>query len=184
MRKQKNPTKKQIKIISFLALLRLFIPLIIFINPIWGAITMLFLDLIDYQIIVGIYKVDRLTYEIYDKLLDYYGYLLILIYLLTNLEITNIVLQFAIFYFTIRTIGELIFSLNKNEKILLIFPNIFEPYFWIWLYNPALIDTLSENIKLLFLFLLPLKLIHEYIVHFLEWSPSKIWTSKIKISDK
>ncbi len=184
MRKQNKLTKKQIKILFFLSLLRIFFPLVIFTNPVWGAITMFFLDLIDYQIIVGLYKVKRITYELYDKFLDHYGYILVMLYMLINLEITNIILQFTIFYFIIRTIGEIIFSLIKNEKILIFFPNIFELYFWTWLYNPSLIDTFPENIKLLLVFLLPCKIIHEYVVHFLEWSPSKLWTSKIETSYK
>lgn len=181
MKKINKITKLQKKALIILTTLRLIFPLVIFLNPVWGAIVMFFLDLIDYQILVGLYKIKRVTYELYDKLLDHYGYVLILIYLILNLNKTDIVLYFSIGYFLLRTIGEVIFSITKNEKMLLLFPNIFEFYFWLWLYDPELIATFGQNLKILGLFLLPIKIVHEYVVHFLEWSPSKMWTSKIKI---
>ena len=69
-------------------------------------------------------------YSLYDKILDYYWYIWILIYILVN----NIPFRsFFILLFAYRSFGQILYLITKKEIMFLLFPNIFEIFFLYYL---------------------------------------------------
>lgn len=105
-------------------------------------------------------------YQTIDKILDYYWYVFILLFILFNP-----VPQKTLFYFLfgVRTIGQLIYFINRKEEALFFFPNVFEILFYVYvlslvvprmneyLYLPKLLSTLA--------IIIPVVLVREYILH-------------------
>jgi len=110
--------------------LRLLFGPIIFLSPIIATIGNIFLDAFDGEL----YKQSgyaRPQYSIYDKILDYYWYIWILLYVL----ITDAPLKYIFLgLFLYRTLGQLLFIKFNKGIILFLFPNIFEKFFFYYLF--------------------------------------------------
>ncbi len=137
-----------------IGLLRFFTPAFIFYNPILITALSFFLDTIDSEIAFRA-KLSWKAYSLYDKLLDYWWYIWILIFCL-NLSIFPIIL----ILFIIRSIGQSAFFLTKKEKYFFYFPNILEIFFIFYLFSFGKVD-----IPFLLLISTLIVLPREYIVH-------------------
>ena len=106
---------------------RLVGPFLIFFNPLLASALSLIFDEADFYLFYKSgYKL--IYYHIIDKLLDYWWYIFILIYSLGQ-PINN----FVIILFIYRSLGQFLSIISRNEKLLLLFPNILERYFNIYI---------------------------------------------------
>lgn len=104
-------------------ILRVFDPLLIFFNPLLASIGSLILDGVDGILFFRAgYKWQ--TYNLVDKIMDYWWYIFILIYSI-NLPIFTIILVLFVY----RTIGQAIGLVTMKEKYYIFFPNILEWFF-------------------------------------------------------
>ncbi len=158
----------QKKLLIFNSIIRTIFPLWVFINPIQGIIIALITDGYDYYLLCRYGKISNDLYQYQDKILDYYWYVLILIY--TYLYIPSIFIQLLLLStFVFRSLGQLIYMLNHNEGIFLYFPNIQEPIFWLWIIYPSLLDQQLLFISVTVIVLI--KIIIEYYVHIIHVNP-------------
>lgn len=144
---------------------RLFFAPFIFISVLWAITMSVFLDWMDSELFKRAgYPYSR--YNFYDKLLDYYWYIFIIAYvLLKAVPLKGLFL----YLFLLRSIGQGLYFLTKKHFFFFLFPNIFEPLFWIYVLTflfPSLgLFFTYPNIMWLMLILLLIKLFNEYIIH-------------------
>ncbi|OGK23417.1 hypothetical protein A3A46_03150 [Candidatus Roizmanbacteria bacterium RIFCSPLOWO2_01_FULL_37_13] len=120
--------RKKYKILLFLnEFLRLLAPFLIFFNPLMTSVLSLIFDEADFYLF---YKSGYkwIYYHIIDKLLDYWWYIFILIY-----SLDKPIKFFVIILFIYRSLGQFLSIISRNEKLLLLFPNILERYFNIYI---------------------------------------------------
>lgn len=153
----------QILSLSLNILLRTILPLYLFINPIIGIFIAITTDLIDHEILVRWQKISRHLYQLQDKYLDQYWYLLIIIYLYIN-QAPPIVNIIVISTFLYRVMGQILFVKSKNELYFLIFPNLMEPYFWLYILYPNSFQNPKTLLSWTTIILI-LKLYQEYFIH-------------------
>lgn len=109
------------------------------------------------------------NYFIYDKIMDYWWYIFILLYGLgTPFKYVFIVL------FVYRTIGQI--ACFYKERVLIYFPGIIEPYFFgfvlLMKFYPGLLVYIPGQISLLILATV-IALLREYIAHIKKIDVSK-----------
>lgn len=179
MPKIRHQTHKGFKLTLFtLIVVRLIIPLIIFINPAISAVLEIFVDTVDGDILRRYYKWDRLNYQVYDKYLDFWWYIAILIF--SVIQIHNPwVLFLIIVFFLVRLAGQIIFVVTKSEEILLYFPNVIEPVFLVYLLVPDLLSTFRSLI-ITTVFLIIIKVFVEYWIHIWKFSLGDIIRRHLK----
>ena len=142
--------------------LRLTFPLVIFQKPVLGTLFAFLLDGIDFELL-RFFGMKRLEYQLFDKYLDFYWYVLIGIYLLGK-NLPDWQSNFFAFLFIVRLIGEVSLIATRKERILIFFPNFFELFFWFWLFIPGLVSSPSKAWLTLLVCFVP-KVAHEYLVH-------------------
>lgn len=148
--------------VGAMTIIRLFFPLAVFEWPIWGTFFAFFFDGVDYEVL-RYFGMKRPAYQLYDKYLDFYWYMLVLLFLLLQpLPVWQ--RNFFIFLFGLRLIGELGLIITKSERFLIFFPNFFELFFWFWLFVPSWISTPTKIWTALGICLVP-KVAHECLVH-------------------
>ncbi len=145
--------------------LRLIFGPFIFVSPIISTLVIFILDGFDGEIMKRS-GYARHEYSTYDKIMDYWWYIWIFLFVLySNVPAKNI----FIVLFLYRTVGQLIYLLYHKGIILFLFPNVFESLFYYYL-----VATLLHQEQ--FFFSQPLltyaiialtipKLIQEYLVH-------------------
>lgn len=154
---------KKIALVS--SVLRLIFAPIIFISVWFAAIATLFLDTIDGEFFKRA-GFSHPRYTFYDKLLDYYWYLFIVVYIfLNNISGKELFLIFFLF----RSCGHALFHLTKNQRYFFFFPNFFEILFYFYLFTLifpqlALYLQLPQSIFLI-LAMTPVVLIREFFLH-------------------
>ena len=146
-------------------ILRLIFGPFIFISPIISTLVIFILDGFDGEIIKRS-GYARHEYSTYDKIMDYWWYIWIFIFVLySNVPVKNL----FIFLFLYRTVGQLLYLLYRKGIIFFLFPNVFESLFYYYL----IATTLHQE---QYLFAQPLltyviiaftigKLAQEYIIH-------------------
>lgn len=155
---------------------RVIIPFFIFWNPVLITILSVVGDAVDGDIFqrVGIKKGD---YQTIDKFLDLYWYVFIMIYAL-GIEFKDVFL----FLFIFRMVGNVLFFLIKDQRILIIFPNIFETFFFVYLLAlvfPGFGTLLQgQNLFLTMLLITLVKLVNEIIIHGVHVDISDLLTGK------
>ena len=119
---------------------RFLAPFLIFYNPLFAVFVNIFFDFIDYPL----FYFSGFKWEIahrFDKLMDYWWYLFILIYSLTSGFYFK---EIIILLFVIRSVGQIATIVTKNERLLIFFPNLME---WFFLAN-LLFDYLGFKMTL------------------------------------
>jgi hypothetical protein len=112
-------------------LLRLLFGPVIFISPFIATIANFILDGFDGEIFKRS-GYARPQYSIYDKILDYYWYIWIILFIF----ITNVPAKYVFLsLFLYRSIGQFLFVLYNKGIILFLFPNIFEKVFCYYLFS-------------------------------------------------
>lgn len=155
----------------FVILLRILVAPLIFIWPLPAIILSVFLDIIDADFAYTVISKDK--YEQIDKNLDFWWFIMIMIYSYSNYP------QYKLFLFTLfifRFIGQALFSISNKRIFLMYFPNFFEwSFFLIFLgvnYFPSLINN---NIFYLLLGVIAvIKIIQEWFLHIADFSFKEI----------
>lgn len=140
---------------------------LIFYFPLPTTIIQLLLDSADGYISYKA-KVAWDFYGIYDKLLDYWWYIFILLYSV-RIEFFNLLLVL----FIIRSVGQFAFLFSRKYVFLLLFPNVFEVFFWFYLiqinFFPNLTYLFSGFYEIyLFFAILLIVLVREYYLYHLH----------------
>lgn len=161
-------TTKQKHLILPITCIRLIAPLFIFINPKLGIVLALLSDLIDHRPLVKWNHLPRENYQIIDKYLDFYWYTIIIAYTLIVPPPINISLLIIV-TFLYRLLGVIVFSITKNEHLLLYFPNIMEHIFWSWIFAPILLS--HDYIILTMITITLIKIYIEKLIHVDNFNP-------------
>ncbi len=152
-------------------LFRLFVPLSLLWNPFWGGIASIIVDSLDVILIDLLHHKKFTNYTLMDKTLDTYYLSLELLIALTWQD--NFAKYLALFLFLHRFVGYLLVMFTHKRIFLVLFPNIFEYHFLIYVYflqfQKLKLSSL-EQLKFLAL-IIPLKLAHEYILHYKKLKP-------------
>ncbi len=146
-------------------------------NPLWGTVASSFLDAADVIIItlLGLGNFAPGQYHTIDKILDLF--FLSISFLTVFSWKNNLAKRTAMFLFTWRVIGVIIFELSQIRPLLLIFNNLFQEFFIFWLgyiyfkkkefFRPTEYKKLVLILVLLIFFKLP----QEYILHYAQVQP-------------
>ena len=174
----KGKSKRSNTPVNMVVTIRLLCGPFLFITPLITTIIMFFLDWTDGEI----FKRAKYSHEKYnqiDKILDYYWYLSILLFIYIN-NIFGKELFFLLFFY--RTIGQILFLMTKNRKYLFIFPNLFEILFYFYLlttiFSKLTPFLVYPNVLYILLFIIPGVLIREYILHIKQSNLSWFFTGK------
>ncbi len=168
-------------------ILRFLSPVIIFINPYAAIMISFILDIYDSQLAFWSKMVTWKQYYILDKIFDYWWYFFIVLY-----SINKPIFLFVIILFLFRGIGQFLTIFRKNEKYLLFFPNLIEPYFLFYLIStlsPQTKNILTNNtnsVILISILFIPI-MIREYVIHIknpLTFMPAgyKKWKDKTRFN--
>ncbi len=146
----------------FVILLRIFTAPLIFIWPLLSIILSVFLDLIDADFAHKV--VSKKLYQLFDKNLDLWWFINIIIYSYFNFPDYKI---YLLILFVYRLIGQLIYYLSRNRGVLLFFPNFFE---WVFIlifigknYYPSILKGETFNLIILIIFIV--KIFQEWFLH-------------------
>jgi hypothetical protein len=158
--------------------LRLLFGPVIFLSPVIATVGNVLLDGFDGEL----YKQSgyaRPQYSIYDKILDYYWYVWILMFIL----LTDVPLKYIfVGLFLYRTLGQLLFIRFNKGIILFLFPNIFEKFFFYYLFANIIgqdnIFMHQSLIMPILLFITIISIALEYSIHLKRINLSGIYLRK------
>lgn len=159
-------------IVFIVLTLRLLIPFTIFRWPLLGGLLALAADFYDFPLLntFGWGFLTPETYQPVDKMLDIYY--LSFEFLIALRWSDLLARKSAVALFLWRLIGVVVFELTHMRKLLFFTPNIFEYFYLAFLaikkFNPGFRLTKKAMTIMLFTIGVP-KLIHEYILHYLEY---------------
>ncbi|MCL4384122.1 hypothetical protein M1116_01585 [Patescibacteria group bacterium] len=145
--------------------LRLIFAPVIFVSFEIAVFATFILDWIDGEIFKRA-GLKRSVYSLWDKVLDYYWYIFIIIFLY-NHHSPNFLIFFYLFF--LRSFGQFFFFITRSEFFLFLFPNIFEILFYCYLFTipfPQFITLInSSRIFILLGIITPLTFLREYLIH-------------------
>src|SRR5262245_32572298 len=128
--------------------LRIVVPLLVWIQPFWATIICMVLDIIDNPIILNSRIVGLGGYQLLDKMLDSYYYVVLWVYSLPW------GLSWLTALFAWRIVGDLLVIITKQRKLFIVFPNVFEHMFQVFAYgftvNPSALDFINQQLLLIF----------------------------------
>lgn len=158
--------------VKFLILIIIFairfagVTIMFFVNPLVGILINLIIDSLDGPIYKHILKIDPLRAQYYDKVWDfiYYIFLFARIY-----DMNLVVFPILLVTFVYRMVGQIIFYVTANKRVLSLFLNFFE-YFAIGFLliheiNPDYLIPQLNWIIPMFLVLFLFKSWHEFFLH-------------------
>lgn len=132
---------------------RLSLILVVLRYPLLGALLILLIDAADYEIAVSA-GLTYIQYQLVDKTLDQINVL----YLTISSFILDLPIKYLILgLFSYRLIGQIFFFLTHKEKHFVLFPNLVDFLFPLYL--------VTNSLALSLIISLPLKLIQEYMLH-------------------
>ncbi|MFC1649165.1 hypothetical protein ACFL2C_00435 [Patescibacteria group bacterium] len=161
----KKPTLKMLLLPGSPILRLVTPPLIFFFNPIIVTVLSIYFDGAD----APFYRklgFNRAQYELYDKTLDLYWQTIAWMYALVVFPADF--LPMLTFLFIYRTFGHIIHYATQNERVFIIFPNLFENLFILLLvYYSSLFGSLinSDNLTQWIGFVFAIKIFQETITH-------------------
>lgn len=122
--------------VIFYTSLRVLSAVYILFNPLWGFILTVFFDFWDgyfYEMIPKLVEMPRPTYQFYDKIQDWLGYIFMWIASFGNPAFLAITLLLVY-----RFIGQIIFEIIKKQAVFAVFTNFFEASFLWYILFPIL----------------------------------------------
>lgn len=178
MTKQKFEVEKYKKIVIVSTILRLISGPFIFISA-WIAFIITFiLDWIDGELFKRA-GYPHHQYSLYDKILDYYWYTFILIYVFVQSVPGK---ELLLFLFLFRSFGQIIYFFMKKRVIFFFFPNLFEFYFLFYLLTTSFpkLQPLMYFPKIIYpsIIIVLFVMIREYILHVKKMNLSGLFTGK------
>lgn len=125
--RKKKRTKRRKRLLWFLltswATVRLLSVFLLWWNVLIGCIINILFDTIDGDIIYKL-GVNRDYYQHYDKKLDFWLYVFLLIYALQHFE-KDFVFVWLVAAWFFRLVGEIFYELTNYEQLFVAFPNVF-----------------------------------------------------------
>lgn len=161
-----------------LTLVRLIAPLLILKMPLLGMLLSNFVDAWDWKFFTDMHAVDYSFYQAWDKFLDVFAQLIAVIVVLRWKDTAARLM--ALFLFTYRLIGVILFFSIQFRPILFFFPNVFDNFFILYsavvyfFKKKQLLTSRKTTTVVLFGLLIP-KLIHEYCMHYLIKQPWELY---------
>ncbi len=154
----------------FVLILRFIFAPLIFIWPLTSIIVSFLLDVIDIEFASrGVTTLHE--YENIDKIFDLWWYVLSLLYSYFKL---NQWFGFLLILFLFRLVGDIIFFLKGDRKILMFFPNFFENSFFLFFFSNYFygINFLikPENLYFSLILIFMIKIVQEWWVHWAQIS--------------
>jgi hypothetical protein len=140
------------------------------------------LDAIDGDIL-GRLGVSRTSYQKYDKLLDFWWQIGILVYIVTRFE-KNYIWWMLITLFAIRSIGIALYTITNTEWLLFAFPNVFNCLFFLVIAFPGLFRPTDYSFYLALFGLMVFTFWKEWALHvdkidmthfLIPWIHPKVW---------
>jgi hypothetical protein len=113
-------------IIVVVVALKFLVPLLYFRYPFGAGWTNFVLDGIDGDLLIPAGLPDP-TYQLIDKAADYFAYICIFLWGWRQPIRREITATFAL-----RTVGQVLFFVTRNELVLFYFPNLLEPLFLVY----------------------------------------------------
>lgn len=161
-----------------ITLIRLLAPFLILRFPLIGILLCMFIDMYDWQIIDTSNPQKLAFYQNWDKTLDFYYQIFIVIIVFQFKD--KIARSTAIFLFLYRSLGLMLFYTFHSRNILFLFPNLFENFVVFYLlYVMFTKKQILFTSKKLLVFILTMiaipKMLHEYFQHFLLRQPWEIY---------
>lgn len=161
----------------FIVVLRIGVPLLIFYYPIFSALVVTFLDIIDADFASN--RVLSLKeYERYDKILDLWWYTMAIVYSVFYLKPYFVFLLFLYLY---RLAGDIIFFIKNDRRLLFFFQNFFENAFFVVFFG-SLVNGLrfiisGSNLYLTLIIAFMLKIFQEWLVHWKQFTfkKNRLW---------
>ncbi|MBI3342903.1 hypothetical protein HY032_01990 [Candidatus Gottesmanbacteria bacterium] len=144
---------------------RLLIALFIFANPLWGLILSVIADWIDKHILMFTTGITLSQYQLWDKNVDWFAYVVELSVATTY----GLYLPFFLLLFW-RFIGQFMFLRTHKRWIFILFPNYFEVAFlWLVVFHQRkfTIDISTDPASFWLVVLLVAKQIHEIYLHYI-----------------
>jgi hypothetical protein len=162
-------------------LFRLLVPLVIFRWPLAGTILAIIADNLDVVLLDLFGVTDFTPYNHVDKLLDTYFYLIggYTMYYWKNTVAKKIGLSLLLY----RLIGVVLYEISGLRILLFLFPNVFIFYFLYYLIYKKIYK--KEPFKLfrgalpVLIILLIIKLLHEYMLHVVQFPIYKVISESI-----
>lgn len=153
----------------FFFILRLLAPFLIFISPKFAIIlSLFFLDAFDGDFFEAFTAIDRQGYQTYDKIMDSWWLLFILIYILIHKFPYK---KIFVSLFVYRIVGVVLMAFWFKEWLLIIFPNIFEMLFEFYIFFPQWFRVKWKKLKAPYPVLISatgIVLFREYWLHVIE----------------
>lgn len=120
-----------ISTIFALTLARILFPFLIFRRPILAVIASMVVDYLDGFLLNLLSTWTRAQYQVWDKVLDMWWYVIVLVYVVKNFCKRR--RNWLIFFFGFRLVGHVLYLLVPREEVFIFFPNYFEAFFIVWL---------------------------------------------------
>lgn len=174
----KLPKDKKRKRVLAAVIVRLITGPAIFVSPWLASIVNFGFDWADGEIFKRA-GWSHARYGLIDKILDYYWYIFVLIFIFVR-DIPSSSIFLFLYYF--RSFGQALFFVTKKKRFFFFFPNIFEILFFFYLISTAF-PVLSPFMlfpKILYpiAVIIPLVLFREYVLHIKEANLSWFFTGK------
>ena len=160
--------------------IRLILPLFLWRNVlvVWALIFLV--DCFDGEVFRRAFSHRKNSvYQLFDKILDFYGYCFALAFSFSSAaSIFNVLL----FFFLLRAVGMGIFLIKRERRVFLFFPNIFEDLFILYIISLSFssFSFLLEGgcFYVALLVLVVLKTVREYLSHIKKLSFYELLTGK------
>lgn len=164
-------------VVAVVVALKFLLPVLYLRFPFAAGWANLLLDAVDGDILTGAGMPDA-TYQLVDKAADYVAYIFMFLWGWRQPIRREIALTFAL-----RTVGQVLFFLTRNEVVLFLFPNLLEPLFLVY----ATIGQFRgweraygiyrRHIRLIWLGILVYKFQDEWITHIANVDRSSLFRS-------
>lgn len=159
-------------VVWIVTIARLLIALYIFINPLWGVIWSMIADWVDNLILVYFRGITRPQYQLWDKNVDWFAYVVEL----SVAASYGLYLPFFLLLFW-RFLGQFMFMRTHKRWMFVFFPNYFEiAFLWLVIFYPqqTMHISITGNAGIWLLILIVAKEINEIGLHFIlpnhpEW---------------
>ena len=117
--------------IIFFSIARTVAALWILVSPVWGLVWSVAFDILDGQVLLRYVHLDKLRYDLWDKVFDS---ITLFAELAVVLSTPWAPVMFGLFVY--RMVGHVVFWMSQNVRLLIVFPNFFEATF-LWLLIPS-----------------------------------------------
>lgn len=147
--------------------LKFLVPLLMLKFPFQAAWANYILDVLDGDILLALGMSDD-VYQTFDKIADYFSYIIMLI-----VGLRWRIKKLIIIFFIYRTVGQALFFITRNELVFFYFQNFLEPLFMTYSLlifkrgsDGLAFETYKKHLKLIWAIIIIYKIWNEWYLHF------------------